>query len=35
VSNPADVCPAANQLSNFFTVFKSFDLFDFPWEPCH
>ena len=35
VSNPADVCPAANQLSNFFTVFKSFDLLDFPWEPCH
>ena len=34
VSNPADVCPAANQLSNFFTVFKSFDLYDFPWEPC-
>jgi hypothetical protein len=34
VSNPADVCPAANQLSNFFTVFKEFDLFDFPWKPC-
>ncbi len=35
VSDPADVCPAANQLSNFFTVFKNFDLYDFPWEPCH
>ena len=34
VSNPADVCPLANRLSNFLTVFKSFDLFDFPWAPC-
>ncbi|HVO60426.1 MAG TPA: endo alpha-1,4 polygalactosaminidase [Terriglobales bacterium] len=34
VSNPPDVCPAANKLSNFLTVFKSFDLYDVPWEPC-
>lgn len=34
VSDPATVCPQANQLSNFLTVFKTFDLFDFPWQPC-
>lgn len=34
VSSPPDVCPAANKLSDFLTVFKSFDLFDYPWQPC-
>lgn len=33
-TNPAEVCPLANDMTNFLTVFKSPDLFDYPWTPC-